>query len=55
MELYIAHSQYYFDDDSAILSYHKTMEGAVNKIESEKEKHGEEDVYFFITIGVVED
>tara|TARA_R100001460_G_scaffold18975_1_gene39878 strand:+ start:1399 stop:1566 length:168 start_codon:yes stop_codon:yes gene_type:complete len=55
MELYIAHSQYHYDDDSAILSYHKTMEGAVNKIASEKEKYGEESPMFFITIGVVED
>ena len=55
MELYIVHTEYH-DDDSAILSYHKTMEGAINKIASEKGKQdSKSDVNFFITINVVED
>lgn len=56
MELYIVHKQYQYDLDPVILSYHKTMEGAVNKIASEKEKQGaRSDVDLFITIDVVED
>ena len=64
MKLYIVHTQYqhtimmteYADDGSDILSYHKTMEGAVNKIASEKGKQdSKSDVNFFITINVVED
>ncbi len=62
MKLYIVHTQFimmteYHDDGSDILSYHKTMEGAVNKIASEKGKQKWDglDVNFFITTTVVED